>query len=77
MAAVEQRIAYLEGRMNEQAQHVPDLKADMRDLRTDIRRVEGRIDALDEKVSKHFIWLVGMQITTLVAIVGALLSRGT
>ena len=76
MAALEQRMAYLEGRVNEQAQSFPDLKTDMRDLRTDIRRVEGRIDALDEKVSKHFIWLVGMQVTTLVAVVGALLSRG-
>ena len=74
MAALEQRVAYLEGRVNEHAQYFPDLKTDMRDLRADIRRVEGRIDALDEKVSKHFLWLVGMQITTLVAIVGALLS---
>ncbi len=35
-----------------------------------------RLDALDEKVSRQFLWLVGVQVTTLVAIVGALVARG-
>ena len=34
-----------------------------------------RLEGLDEKVSRHFTWLVGIQVTTLVAIVGALLAR--
>ena len=34
-----------------------------------------RMDALDDKVSRQFVWLVGVQVTTLVAIVGALLAR--
>jgi uncharacterized coiled-coil protein SlyX len=37
--------------------------------------VERRIDGLDEKVSRQFVWVVGVQVTTLVAIVGALLAR--
>ena len=37
--------------------------------------VDRRIDALDEKLSRYFVWLVGLQVTTLVAIVGALLTR--
>ena len=37
--------------------------------------VDRRIDALDEKLSRQFVWLVGLQVTTLVAIVGALLAR--
>ena len=37
--------------------------------------VDRRIDALDEKLSRYFAWLVGLQVTTLVAIVGALLTR--
>lgn len=37
--------------------------------------VDRRIDALDAKVSNQFLWLVGLQVTTLVAIVGALLAR--
>ena len=38
--------------------------------------VERRFDTLDDKVSRQFLWLVGIQVTTLVAIVGALLTRG-
>ena len=37
--------------------------------------VDRRIDALDEKQSRYFVWLVGLQVTSLVAIVGALLTR--
>jgi len=37
--------------------------------------VDRRIDALDEKLSRQFVWLVGLQVTTLVAIVDALLTR--
>jgi hypothetical protein len=31
-----------------------------------------RIDALDQKVSRHFVWMVGIQITILVTVVGVL-----
>jgi len=34
-----------------------------------------RIDGLEDKMSRQFSWLVGIQVTTLVAIVGALLAR--
>jgi hypothetical protein len=37
--------------------------------------VDRRFEALDDKISRHFTWLVGIQVTTLVAIVGALLAR--
>ena len=42
------------------------------------RRFEGtdrRIDALDSKMSRHFMWLVGLHVMTLTAIIGALLAR--
>ena len=42
------------------------------------RRFEGlerRMDTLDDKISRHFTWVVGIQVTTLVAIVAALLAR--
>ena len=38
--------------------------------------VERRFEALDDKVARHFTWLAGIQVTTLVAILGALLARG-
>ena len=37
--------------------------------------VDRRIDALDGKLSRYFVWLVGLQVTTHVAIVGAVLMR--
>jgi hypothetical protein len=43
------------------------------DARFDV--VDRRIDTLDEKVSRQFVWLVGLQVTTLGALVGALLAR--
>ncbi|HWN87276.1 MAG TPA: hypothetical protein VNN99_19055, partial [Vicinamibacterales bacterium] len=38
-------------------------------------RFERRVEGLEDKMSRHFTWLVGIQVTTLVAIVGALLAR--
>lgn len=38
-------------------------------------RVDRRNDALEDKMSRQFSWLVGVRVTTLVAIVGALLAR--
>ena len=35
-----------------------------------------RFEGLDDRVARHFTWLVGLQVTTLVAILGALLARG-
>ena len=37
--------------------------------------MDRRFELLDDKVSRQFAWLVGAQLTTLVAIVGALLAR--
>jgi uncharacterized coiled-coil protein SlyX len=35
-----------------------------------------RIDALEDKMSRQFVWIVGVQVTTFAAIAGALLTRG-
>ena len=34
-----------------------------------------RIDALDQKFSRYFLWTIGIQITVLLAVIGALLGR--
>ena len=62
MPRVEERVAHLEGQVNELSQGLTDVKAAIRHL--------------DDKVSRQFIWLVGIQVTTLVAVVAALISRG-
>jgi len=58
---MEARTGYLEGRVEEQSHVLQDLRAAMRHL--------------DDKMSRQFTWMVGIQITTLVAVLVALLSR--
>jgi uncharacterized coiled-coil protein SlyX len=55
------RMGYLEGRMEEQSQMLQELRAAVRHL--------------DDKTSRQFTWTIGVQITTLVAVLVALLSR--
>ena len=38
-------------------------------------KFHGRFNALNDKIDRHFMWLVGIQIAALVAIIGALLRR--
>lgn len=37
--------------------------------------LSSRIDALDQKISRHFTWTVGMQVAVLLAVVAALAGR--
>ena len=69
MARAEERVAYLEGQVSE-------LSEGLSDVRSGIRRLEERMDALDSKMSHQFMWLMGIQVTTLVTVVAALISRG-
>jgi len=66
---VDRRIDGLEEKFDRRIDAFDD-KLDRRADKSD-RPIEG----LDEKMSRQFSWLVGIQVTTLVAIVGALLAR--
>lgn len=82
MRAIEERVALLEGRMMEQVQLFSD-------IREALARLERRMDAVDARfaqvdahlddvrkdASVDFRWIVGIQVTTLVAVVAALLAR--
>lgn len=113
MPTVEERVAYLEGRVEEHGRGMAGLgdavvqftqRMDGLDLKIDRVREElggrieaidmkidrfreqlvgridaveqkitGRLDGLDQKLSRHFLWLVGVQVTVLLAVIGALL----
>ena len=86
MPTLEERVAYIEGQVSEQSHALIEVREAVRSLehRVDVRfeavdrrfdTVDRRIDALDSKVSQYFAWMVGLQVTTLVAIVAALLAR--
>ena len=53
-------------------EHRMDARFEAVDRRFDT--VERRIDVLDGKVSRQFVWLAGLQVTTLVATAGALVA---
>jgi uncharacterized coiled-coil protein SlyX len=38
--------------------------------------LSGRVDVVEDKMSRQFAWIVGVQVTTFVAIVGAIIARG-
>ena len=67
MGSLEERVAYLEGRGEEHAASLGEVPADILDLRTEMNR---RFDQMDTK----FTWLIGVQFTTLIAAIAALLN---
>jgi hypothetical protein len=90
MPTIEERVAYLEGQVSEHSHTMVEIRDSIREMerRFDTRFdqierrfetrfdvVDRRFEGLDDKVARHFTWLVGIQVTTLVAILGALLAR--
>ena len=97
MTTVEERVAFLEGRVEEQSQMVNGIREaivnleqrmdrrfeaiDRRFERIELQlagldqKLDQRVAALDQKLDQRFAWLMGVQITTLIAIVAALLAR--
>ena len=77
---LEERVSHTEGQVSELSLRLSGVEAAIHHLeqRTDARfdAVDRRFEALDDKMSRQFTWLVGIQITTLVAIVAALISQG-
>ena len=69
---VRDSVRHLELRMDARFEAV-DRRFEAVDRRFDT--LDRRIDGLDAKLSSHFIWLVGILVTTLVAMVAALLAR--
>jgi tetrahydromethanopterin S-methyltransferase subunit B len=61
---VDQRVVALEARMEQRFTAVDQRFA----------ALDGRLSGLDAKMSRHFEWIVGVQLTALVAIIATILS---
>lgn len=75
MPTIEERVAYIEGQVSEQSHALLEVRDAVYHLE---QRIDARFEAVDRRfdtVDRHVVWLVGIQVTTLVAIVGALLAR--
>jgi tetrahydromethanopterin S-methyltransferase subunit B len=68
---VEERVAHIEGGVMEQSRTFDDMRQTMRSLE---QRMEFRFDSLDSKMSRQFMWLVGMMMTQLLAILAAMVA---
>ena len=91
MPSVEERLAYLEGRIEEHTHAMNGFRDGVRQInhrmdglsgridglsaRVDAldRKLDARFDNLDQKVSRTFLWVVGVQMTILLAVIGALI----
>lgn len=56
--------------MEDHAALMSDIRAEMRDLRS---AVERGFERLDQKVDRHFMWLVGLLVGVFATLVGVLL----
>ena len=76
---VEERLTTVEHKVEENARRIDGLHEAIRDLGD---RIDRRFDAIDrrfetierrfETTDRRFLWLVGFQMTTLIAVVGAI-----
>jgi len=78
MGSLEERVAYLEGRGEEHAAAVGEVRADIRELRAEMRDfrvdVNQRFDRIEGKFDTRFMWTVGCQFATFMAVMAALLN---
>jgi len=81
MPTLEERVAYLEGRGEEHAAAIAEVRLDVRDLRAEMRDLRGemvrrfeQIDRRFEHVDGKFTWVIGLQFATLLTVIAALLN---
>jgi hypothetical protein len=67
MESLDQRVAYLEGRMEDHTALMADIRADMRGLSENI---DHRFDRMDQKIDRHFMWTLGIFVTILLGLLG-------
>jgi len=63
---LEERIDRMDCRFGRMEQRLAALDGDR-----SLDKIDRRFDALEAKMSRQFVWLVGMQVTTLAAVVAA------
>lgn len=71
MAEVEERVSYLEAKMEDVSRNLVELKSAIVALD---QKVDRRFDLLEERFERRFLWLLGAQFTTLLTIVAGMLG---
>ena len=68
--AVDERVVYLERRMEDHSALIADVRVEMRDLRAEMRDLRADMDRRFDRVDQKFTWLVGMFMALLLALLG-------
>ena len=79
MAELGERVAWVEGRVEEQTMRIDDVRDAIRSLEERMDRrfsgVDGRFDSLDRKIDSHFKWLVGVVVAAFGTVAGLILGH--
>ena len=74
MESLDERVAYLEGRMEDHTALMADIRADMRglgsEIRADMTELRSEMHRFDQKIDRHFMWLAGILVGVLTALAG-------
>lgn len=75
MLTIEERVAFVEGRLVEQSALFADLRAAIARLEQQMNRRFEQVEARLDRIEGNFRWIVGIQITTLIAVLAAFAAR--
>ena len=81
MRSLDERVAYMEGRMEDHSSLIADIRGEMRDLRgemrdlrtevrADIRELRSEMNLRFDRMDQKFTWLVGMFVALLIGLLG-------
>ena len=70
MSGIEERVALLEGRVQELREVRAELLTEIRQLRDEMNRRFEAIDRRFDGAERRFTWLVGMMVTGFLAVIG-------
>ena len=74
MRGVEERVSYVEAKVDEFSKAIVDLKGAIAALD---QKMDRRFDALEDRSERRFLWLLGAQLTTLIALIGGMFGAIT
>lgn len=79
MSTIEERLAFFERQGGEHKTMIAELRRSIDQVEHRMDSLDARLDRgferLDTKMSKMFVWLVGLQITTFVGLASMILRR--
>jgi hypothetical protein len=69
MSSLEQRVAYMEGRMEDHAALCTDIRAELRELRAETR---AEFRSLRTEMDRRFTWTIGLLVAVLMAVLSGM-----